>query len=289
MSENDAPRENPFETPSPRGIRVVQATLRVVFAIQCWGYAAGELHHQRGFALLDMLQLSRDLAAQDLAQLETSVSYVLIGAGVLTLFRPSWLILLPAAVWQTGMALAPIVLNQGRLPFLEPAEQATRWIVPIALLLIDFWPPNVKPTLTFSLISVGLLRLAAIATFVAHGLAACYQFQHGGSFVELITLSAEKLIDRTVPPEQAQQSLAVIGIVDIAVGLGLLTSRNRVLVGWMVLWGLVTAASRTVAYGVEGYDQTLIRFANAGVPLTVLMFWINAFREQKPIILPDDE
>ena len=279
--------ENPFESPSPRGTRLVQATLRVIVAIQCWGYAAFRLHHRGDYALTEVFGSSYELSTEHLNQFNDYTAYFLVGCGLLTLFRPTWLLLLPLTIWQVGMAAAPVLSGHGAVPELVPVEHATRYIAPLALLLVDLWPPRVKPSLAFCLTAIGFLRMATTATFIGHGLMALYQAQQGGNFIELITLSMNNVFNFEVSESLARSSLGVIGALDIAVGISLISSRNRMIAFWMVLWGLATAASRTFAYGIDGYDQTLIRVANSGAPLTVLMFWILAIREVKPTILPE--
>ena len=282
-------QENPFETPSPKGIRLVQATLRVVVAIQCWGYAAGHLHQGKGYLFLALLKSNYKFSDQQVVLFTDYAAYALIGFGVVTLLRPMWLILMPLTIWQTGMAASLLVLHPGTASQLEMAEQAVRFVVPTALLVIDFWPPRVKPTLAFCLSSIRMLRLATAVTFFGQGVMALSQFQNGGEFVDLVTLSAQNLFDKAMEPAQARQILAVIGIVDIVLAVSLMSSRNRFVAFLLVLWGLVTAASYTFAYGFQGYDLTLIRIGSAGAPLAVLTFWLTAYKEQEPIILPELE
>lgn len=267
----------------------MQATLRVVIAIQCWGYAAGHLHQQRPFALLDMLQSAYTWPEDQLATFADYAAYVLIGYGLVTLFRPTWLVLAPLAAWQTGMAVANIVVEQGMLASLEVVEQAVRFTVPTALLLIDFWPPRIKPTLSFCLMSVGLLRIATVGTLLAQGILALYQYQHGGELVEVLILSGKNLFTKTIDPGQAKQALVVMGVLEIAIAVSLISSRNRLVAFGVVVWQLLAASSWTFAFGLQGYDITLIRIAESGAPLAMLIFWLTAFREQKPIIVPEDE
>lgn len=284
---SDSSRDNPFETPSPRGIRLVQATLRVVVAIQCWGYAACALHLAQPFPVLELLQQAYDVPEEQIAQWTEYGSYYLIACGAVSLFRPTWLLLLPLLAWQAGMTTAAVVLGEGRSVILEPALQATRFMVPLTLLLVDFYPPRVKPTLPFCLGSVGLLRLATSAALCGHGLLVLRQFQLGGELVEQITLVGSQLFQVALEPAEVQRSLSVIGIIEIAMGINLLIARNRLVLAGIVFWQLCSVSGDTFAYGLQGYDQTLIRIADVGAPLAVLTFWLTAIREQKPVILPE--
>lgn len=280
-------RENPFETPSPRGIRVVQATLRVVVAIQCFGYATQLLHLEETTPLLSLLQQGYEIAPEQFSGLSRYVAYALIVGGAVTLLRPMWFILIPLIVWQAGNAISPAIIDPSFLDILYPAIQSAGSVVPLSLLLIDFWPPRMNPSLTFCLSAVGLLRLATIATFVSHGVAVFYTFQNGGSDVEIVELCATKLFQHELAAEQAQYILAIVGITEIALAMSLLSSRNRLVAFLMVAWGILIASSHTIAFGKTGYHHTLTNFAMGGAPLAVLLFWIKAYQEQKPVILPE--
>ncbi|QDT30865.1 hypothetical protein [Thalassoglobus polymorphus] len=281
--------DNPFETPSPKGIRIVQATLRVVVAIQCWGYAAGHLHHGKHFALLEILRKGGKFPDAKIALFEDYTAYFLIACGVISLFRPMWAMLIPLGAFQVGTAIGVILAQKGLLPYLEVMNQAVRMTVPTALLMVDFWPPRVKPTLAFCLSSIKMLRLATATTFFGHGLLVLHQYQAGGEFVEIIGRTARNVFHYPITRGHAQMVLVMIGIAEIALALNLMTSRNRIIAFVMATWGLILAASYTLAYGQDGYDRTLIRIANCGAPLTVLLFWMKAIQEQKPIILPEVE
>lgn len=285
MSEH----ENPFETPSPKGIRVVQATLRVIVAVQCWGYAASHLHLHHPYAFLEVIQLGYDIPAEQFAQLQQKVAYFLIGCGAITLLRPMWLLLIPLVVWHAGMALSGVISDQDLPKILQLFIEAVRWNIPLALLLVDFWPPRVKPTLAFCLSAIGFVRLATAVTFVAHGISLLYQFQSGGHAVDVVMQCGIKLFEKALEPNQARLILAGAGVTEIVLAASFLSSRNRLVALFMTLWGLMIAVSETFAFGSEGYHQTLMQFAMGGAPFAVLLFWINAYREQKPIILPDNE
>lgn len=282
-------QENPFETPSPKGIRVVQATLRIIVAIQCWGYAASYLHHHNSFAFLEVIQQGYEIPAEKFTQLEKNTAYFLAASGFITLFRPMWLLLIPLIVWQAGSAVSGVIADQSLPSILQPFIEAVRWVVPLALLLVDFWPPRVKPTLAFCLSAVGLVRLATAATFLAHGIGFLYQSQNGGEAVEVVTRCALNLFEQTLEPHQVQLALAAIGIIEIVFAVSILSSRNRMVALLMTLWGIMIAASETFAFTFNGYHRTLMQFGMGGAPFAVLLFWMKAYREQKPIILPEDE
>ncbi len=113
-----------------------------------------------------------------------------------------------------------------------------------------------------------ILSLATAATFAVHGHKAlsCY-----GHFVDLILLSDAQWLG--VEPTQAtvERWLIFIGIVDLVVSGLLVFTRWRVVAAYMVLWALVTAASRITAFGFAAWPEALIRSANWGAPL--VLWW----------------
>lgn len=283
--------DNPFETPIPKGMRLVQGTLRVLVAIECFGLAAGRLHLNRTTPFTEFLAPGYGWGPEQIARVETNAAYGLIVAGILTLFRPSWAFLVPVVVWVAGIAATSALAGESFLSKIEAVEHCVRVMCPLALLLIDFWPPKVRPTLAFCLSSIGLLRLASVVTFTAHGIAALYQFQNpnAGQLTEIVTLSLQNLFQYDVTAINAQRALAGIGAIEVAMATALMSSRNRGVAMGMFLWGLSVAMSYTLAYGSEGYDQTLIRIGMGGAPLCVLLFWLKAVQEQQPLILPEEE
>lgn len=278
---------NPFQTPPPKGIRLLQGTLRVIVAVQCWGLAAGRLHHRRITPLSELLDEAYQIGPQALGRVEDAVALALVVCGLITLLRPMTLVLIPVILWQITLAVTAVIAGEGTLPALEPALQAVRIVVPLTLLTIDFWPPRISPTLLVTLTSMTLLRLAMALTFVGHGVIALVQFRQGGDWVELLILTVREGVHREISPEVARVLLAAMGAMNVALSLALLSSRNRAIALWMACWGFLTAFSHTVAYGIDGYDLTLLHIADGGAPLTVLLFWLTAVREQKPVLLPE--
>ncbi len=65
----------------------------------------------------------------------------------------------------------------------------------------------------------------------------------------------------------------VIGVLDLLVAFFLLTLQSRFAVGYMAAWGLVTASSRTTAFGFDAWPETLLRAANGGVPIAIMIYW----------------
>lgn len=281
------PEKNPFETPRPAGVRLVQGTLRVVVAMQCWGLALARLHLGQRDLLCELLGQARNVPVDQIEHLSNIVASALIVCGALTLLRPCWPVLLAVIIYQAGSSIAGLLEDQGATAMLIPALQATRCVAPLALLLIDFWPPRLKCTLVLCLSAVVLLRLAVGVTFAAQGLNCLEQAVHGGALVEFVQRAAEHGLRQTLSEDQARQALAVIGACSAALALSLLSGRSRSVGALAVLWGLGMAFSPTLVYSQSGTAESLMRTSEAGAPLAVLFFWIFAVRENRPTFLAE--
>ena len=56
----------------------------------------------------------------------------------------------------------------------------------------------------------------------------------------------------------------------------------------MALWGIITACSRITANGWEAYPEALIRAANGGLPLAILLYWLNRQRLKPTRDVPEE-
>ena len=124
-----------------------------------------------------------------------------------------------------------------------------------------------------------VLRFAAAATFLGHGLNA---LRGSPSHVELIQLTFMNLFSQDVGVESAKLWLNLIGSMDILLAATLLIKRWKWVAMWMAVWGLVTAGSRLTAYGVsEGWSLTAIRLGNGGIPFVIWWLWNSNNSDKK--------
>jgi hypothetical protein len=105
--------------------------------------------------------------------------------------------------------------------------------------------------------------------------------------VELWQAVAANGLKLDITEDALRRALGVAGGVQIGLALALLSARSRPLAALATLWGLLSAASWTLAYGRRGYDQTLLCSAQATAPLCVLLFWLAAVRERRPSYVPE--
>ncbi len=174
------------------------------------------------------------------------------------IFVAVWFFLLAAAHTARGGSFSEFAIG----------DHAVRFITPLTLLLL---------LRSFSAVSIRLARAAAmlltfavVATFASHGYVA--QRLHG-PFVDLILLTDMNCFHLGIEQSTAETLLKIIGWADILVGVLLLMTRWKVVAGYMIIWGLITASSRMTAFGIPAWPETLIRVANGGAPLVLLLLY----------------
>lgn len=175
------------------------------------------------------------------------------------------------ASWMLAIAVTQMVRGGA---FVEYAlgEHAVRFAVPLALALLlapaTGWISGERLRQT----SMGLLTLATAATFIVHGYKAICLY---GQFTDLILLSSARWTSLQLTQSTAEGALWVIGVVDVVVALLLIGTRWRMIAAYMALWGLITACSRMTAMGAGAWPEVLIRSANWGAPLALLLYHRN--------------
>lgn len=267
----------------------MQGTLRVLVTGYCLGVAAGRLHLGFIDPLVSFLLSSREPDDAQIAFVANLMAYGLIVIGVVTLLRPIHLLTLLVLIHAVGTAVAGMFLTEGLWANWVPALQATSYIVPLALLLLDFWPPKIKATLVICLSAVSLLRLAAVATFFAQAVICVDQCQHGGNWAELLQTAARNGFHRELTAAQSQQVLGAIGLIHLGVAASLLTSRQASVAWLAVLWGVLWTMLPIFAEGKHGYDETLIRVSEWGAPLVVALFQSLSIRKQQTKYVAESE
>ncbi|KLU04592.1 putative transmembrane protein [Rhodopirellula islandica] len=173
------------------------------------------------------------------------------------------------ALWMLLIAAAHM-MRAAVFAELSFPEHAVRYVAPMTLAICGGVGAASCSSSKRTRFAVLMLTVAAAFTFAAHGYKAyaCY-----APFTDLILLSDMQWTDIGFTQTTVENMLVVIGVVDILVAVALLVLRSRVAAFYMVVWGLVTAASRMTALGIEAWPETLIRIANGGVPLAIFIHW----------------
>lgn len=183
----------------------------------------------------------------------------------------AWLYLLPAA-WLLLNAHA-VALNGGKAyAHLAIPAHATRWMLPIALCLLNVMKGCIKPKPHWILHTNWMLRIACASTFVIHGWEA---FQLHPGFQDLIYVTWGY-----IGPEPSADTihilLRVIGLMDGMMAMSVLLVHSPKTLYWMALWGLITALSRPLTMGFEAWPELAMRLANAAVPMFIIALGLPA-------------
>lgn len=277
-----APR-SPFDDPVPRGQRVVLATLRIAVALGCWGAAGAWLSLGNDFGLAAALVKYGGLSAPLASSLLDKTSWALVGCGLLTLVRPCWPVLLPVTiVFIAFAAVEPVVGGE----WTPPLTQAARYLTPLALLLLDFWPPRVKFSLGRAMVGLFFLRLGIVLTFAGEGFLALQQSRGGGPLAGQLDRALVNVFFWQGTSEQVQTTLGVIGGLYVGLALGLLLVRSRGIALLMAIVAGLAAMSYVVALGPDAWPQTLLHAPQAGAAFALFLHWWLAVKEQPAVTIP---
>ena len=179
------------------------------------------------------------------------------------------------AIWMVLISLAHM-MRTSVFAELVPAEHAVRYIAPLAIFFsgeIVFCLHDKNKIQFAAKFAITLLMLSASATFAAHGYKAVQCF---GLFTDLILLSNLDFTRIDLSQQNAERLLIIVGVLDIVAAIALLLFRSRLAICYMAIWGFVTAASRMTAMGVDAWPEFLLRFANGGVPIAILLYFLAA-------------
>jgi len=208
-----------------------------------------------------------------------------IASAALVAVRPwRWVLLVLAALqlliaaamaWTgDGFQIAMIDLPATDWPVMQlfPLfSQSARMAAPLGLLLLlGNGNGNDEPV---SQRALSVLRWAAVATFVAHGIEA---MAHYHVFVNMNINAARRVFGVALSQTASQHLLTLIGAVDILVALILAVRKSPFAAGYMAVWGIITASGRVVAfdwsdYGLSVFTAFATRVPHAIVPLVLFI------------------
>lgn len=278
----------------PNDNKTIDWLLRIGVALQCAGHAwlVGKVLET---PLLAWLWEPVDVGGLGLGEaaavpIARVVGALLAVAAISTLVRPSRVVLVfvfvfqvvfAFAAWQTyeGFPLDVSWLGNGPLrgwgeaaaglfPF---AAGAARIAAPLVLLLVHWSKLRKLLGIAITPTVEWLLRISIALTFAAHGLEA---LQQRGSFLDMLIVSSERVLDPRLQESTAQAMLLVIGFVDLAVAGLILVRRWRLVAGYMAFWGFATAAVRLVALSPDrGWYEFAIRSSHWVLPLILVLAW----------------
>ena len=192
--------------------------------------------------------------------------------------RAEWMQRFAAAfttTWMLALAVTQMIRG-GVFAELSLGEHAVRFTAPLALMILlgirnsENGVSNSREPVGHNRLwmSVLVVRIAASATFAVHGYKA---FQLHGPFADLVLLSDLNWTNFQIEQTSVEQILRVIGFIDLLVAGLLWGPLMRTAAFYMVIWGMLTAASRITSLGFAAWPETLIRSANWGCPLFLVL------------------
>lgn len=250
--------------------------------MQCAGLALAHLSGSQESGAAGLLHSLWDAASSPAAANTKLAGYGLAVAALFTLLRPSWPVLVCVVLWFGADAAAPLV-DESR--WLEPLANLLHVAMPLVLLLVDFWPPSLSFSIGRAQVALALLRLALAISVTVGGIIKLLELDGGGPWSDLVRAAATS-VGLNLTDGQVAQALAVMLAADIGLAWSALTSRNRLAMAVLAGWLVASAALWIAARGSSGYAAFLLDASAAGAPLTVLLFWFCAIKEQPPIIVP---
>ncbi len=175
-------------------------------------------------------------------------------------FKKLRLLLLPALISLVFETLGHSLDMAATLPWLAWPENSLR-LVPFAILI--FLPSK--------RVSLHILKFAAAATFIAHGIKALGGYPEFADYLVVFF----QLAHAPITDSFAVTLLHGIGTIDILLGHHLLFFNQRRVqwvVRYMIIWGTVTAFARVMYGGWGSWPDVAIRSAH-GLMMLLILLW----------------
>ena len=237
--------------------------LKIAIALQCIGLFRATFLD--GTALGTTLFMSLGWSESGMLAVEHGIAWTGLLAGLSVLARPTRVAAGVVTLWFAEVAVLTVVQGGSFGASYAAFAHATRYALPLAV-VVSLWPADPQRR---SLWVERILRVAVSTTFVAHGLEA---IAANPEFIDYI-ITAFRRFGIEVCESATRIMLLVIGVQDLLLAGLILARRWRWVAAYMALWGAITAGSRMVHMGFAKWPATLLRAANAGVPLALLAMW----------------
>ena len=262
----------------------MQGTLRVTVAVQCWGAAGLRLLHPGWSPLAQMKTVAAEAEIGHYAALDYGTAAFLVAAGLLSLTRPMWPVLLPVVGLFAADAVAPIGADDNWLLYPAAAARAASIVAPLALALLDWFPPKARFSLARFLIAIAGIRYATAATFAAWGLIAIAESRHPGTLSSALTAIPSEFGQTSLSPDAAGWAMALVGAIHWAFAMNVVSTRSRMVVAMLAGWALLCAALPIYAVGARGLLDAAVRAAEVGAPLVLVLYWTRAIEERGDVL-----
>lgn len=264
----------------------IATVLRATVALQCLGNWRWMTQIQETPLLhwmLDPADIGGLAWAESTAlAVQQTLGWSLLLAALVVVWRPHQIVLAALFVVQLLIAIAMWRIADGyplKASWLSPsvvllfpfATQLLRIAAPLGLLLVEHARAKPSADVTAMHRAMQLLRWAVAIVFVAHGIEA---LQLNPKFTDLLIGSTQRTLGVELSETSAERMLMAVGVIDIVVAITCVCVRSLAIIGWIALWGGLTACSRIVALGWEtAWHEALTRVPHCGVPMAVALWW----------------
>ena len=302
--------------PLPRGVTVASWLLRVAVlahAVALFAMVFSARQTQFGNYLFLELLAGRDDPHTTAVLIERVTVSLYLAAGVLTLLKPLWPVLLLMAVYALAEAAAGWHNAGYRYSEWTIPSHALRFGAPLVLLCLVLLPRVTWLRPWTATAAASLLRVLVATVFFAHGYQALLASPR---FIDLVIGSFASVLDVRVSEAAAVSMLHVIAIVDFCVAAAVLIYPRPLLVPrwlwaspcrvcairrvivpalclWLALWGLVTAASRMTSLGypeaMSEYFEVLVRTSHVLGPLALWWLFSATYEGRSCVAMRGDD
>lgn len=256
-----------MSSPQPEALRRVELCVRIAVALQC--IALWRITFLDGTSIGTTLFMTLRWEEANSLLVDHSLAWVVLAAGLSALWRPTKVAAVIVSSWFAMVALLTAVQGGSFGAAYAPVAHATRYGLPLLMFLTAMTgldPEQRRAKIEF------VARWVAALTFIAHGIEALLA---NPRFIDYV-ITAFRRIDIEVSESTTRILLRIIGVQDLALAAMLLLKRWRWVAGYMAFWGALTAGSRMVHMGLPKWPATLVRTANAAVPLVLWLLWAKA-------------
>ena len=280
------PDTSAFAIPAARGLSGIQGTLRVTVALQCWGVAGLRFLVAGDSPLSRMWSIAKGIDSSQFVLVDQVIGGLLLACGVLCLTRPCWPVLIPLTVLFVGDAVAPIGTDENWLAYPRAIAAAATGAAPVALLLVDWYPPKARFSLARFLIAIAIVRYAVAMTFLSLGLLTIHESRFAGPIAEVVAGIPQRMADASLSPDAVGWALSLLGAIHFAFAMNIGTTRSRGIAASLAVWGLLWTAAPMFASGARGLLELMQHFARVGLPIALVLYWMRSIEERGDVLRP---
>ncbi len=113
-----------------------------------------------------------------------------------------------------------------------------------------------------------ILKLGISLTFLGHGISAV---SYHPEFLDYIITFSDEFLNYDISYELSKTLLIIIGVIDIVLALLVLIKSNKIVWGYMAIWGFIVSYWRVIYFSEGGIYAFLVRAPFWGIPLFFIL------------------